>query len=141
MSLIVGKKPTAPPSTSSEPIGFELSNLEIAWAISVALLGAAVLVWGLVVGRLTEPISLAKYLLAWSMLVGLVPLPLQVMRRKIPPGFRFVCGAAVHLYIIATLFVLLAAGEAVTWEKLAQPFQWGAEATRITIEGIGYYKK
>jgi hypothetical protein len=143
MSLILGKqqRKVVAPSPGSEPSGFELSALEIAWVISVAVVGAILFLWGLAVGRLLNPVPLAKYLLAWSMFVGLVPLPLQVMRRKMPPRLRFVAGAAVHAYIIISLLVALAAGDAVTWEKIGQLTQWGTDAVRITLEGIGRYSK
>lgn len=140
MSLILGKK-KAQPSPSSTPTGVDFSHLEIAWVISVAVVGALVLAWGLLVGRLTEPVALAKYLLAWSMFVGLVPVPLNIMRRPMSIPLRFICGVGVHIYIIATLLVALAAGGAVTWDKLAAPFRGVSEATRITIEGIGSYSK
>lgn len=131
----------AQPSLKSTSTDVDFSRLETAWVISVAVVGSFVLVWGLLVGRFTEPVALAKYLLAWSMFVGLVPLPLQVMRRKLKPALRFICGAGVHIYVIATLLVALAAGGAVTWDKLAAPFSGVSEATRIILEGVGHYKK
>lgn len=137
--MILGRKKAPAPSTP--PKGVDFSPLEIAWVVSVAVVGAVVLAWGLLAGRLTDPVTLAKYLLAWSMFVGLVPLPLQVMRREMSARARFVSGAGIHIYVIATLLVALAAGGAVTWERLGAPFRGLGEAARITHEGVGHYSK